>query len=185
MTLALVPAMLSIPLAESTLYGLSSRASAALSETSIAQIDGIGEVLHAFHRRQSLRYLTCIALLSLIAAPLIWLLAGAGAFTELGVRSRGALVLAFAISALGYLLLARAHLDLMPAVTLGRPDLAVPWLLGGLVVMLLVASVAFGVGFVQAGPISLIAGSSVGAVLASKARGRLFARVTRHIVGAM
>jgi hypothetical protein len=49
----------------------------------------------------------------------------------------------------------------------------------------LVASVAFGVGFAQAGPISLIAGSSVSAVLASRACSRLFARVTRHIVGAM
>jgi hypothetical protein len=95
------------------------------------------------------------------------------------------LVLAFAVSALGYLLLARAHFDLMPAITLGRPDLAVPCLLGGVAVMLLVASVAFAVGFVQAGPISLIAGSAASAVLASKAGGRLFARVTRHIVGAM
>jgi glycosyltransferase involved in cell wall biosynthesis len=185
MTLALVPAMLSIPLAESALYGLSSRASAALSGTSIAQIDDIGEALHAFHRRQSLRYLTCIAVLSLIAGALIWLLAGVGAFSALGVGSRGALVLAFAVSALGYLLLARAHFDLMPAITLGRPDLAVPCLLGGVAVMLLVASVAFAVGFVQAGPISLIAGSAASAVLASKAGGRLFARVTRHIVGAM
>jgi len=185
MTLALVPAMLSIPLAESGLYGLSSRVSAALSETSIAQIDDIGEGLHAFHRRQSLRYLSCIALLSLIAVPLIWLLADIGALTAFGAGSRGALVLAFAISALGYLLLARAHLDLMPAITLGRPDLAVPCLLGGVPVMLLVASVAFAVGFVQAGPISLLAGSSVSAVLASKACGRLFARVTRHILGAM
>jgi hypothetical protein len=185
MTLALVPAMLSIPLAESALHGLSSRASAALSETSIAQIDDIGEVLHAFHRRQSLRYLTCIALLSVIAIPLIWLLADAGALTELGASSRAALVLGFAVSALGYLLLARAHLDLMPAITLGRPDLAVPCLLGGVTVMLLVGSVAFGVGVVQAGPISLIAGGSVSAVLASKACSRLFARVTRHIVGAM
>jgi hypothetical protein len=185
MTLALVPAMLSLPLAERALYGLSSRVSTALSETSIAQIDDIGDVLHAFHRRRSLRYLTCIALLSLIAGSLIWLLADVGALTELGVRSRGALVLAFAISALGYLLLARAHLDLMPAITLGRADLAVPCLLGGVAVMALVASVAFAVGFVQAGPVSLIAGSSVSAVLASKACGRLFARVTRHIVGAM
>jgi len=185
MTLALVPAMLSIPLAESTLHGLSSRVSAALSETSIAQIDDIGEVLHAFHRRQSLRYSTCIALLSLIGVSLIWLLADVGAFTELGVGSRGALVLAFAISAFGYLLLARAHLDLMPAITLGRADLAVPCLFGGAAVMVLVASVAFGVGFVQAGPIALVAGSSVSAVLASNACGRLFARVTRHIVGAM
>ena len=185
MTLALVPAMLSIPLAESALYGLSSRVSAALSETSIAQIDDIGEGLNAFHRRQSLRYLTCIALLSLIAVSLIWLLADVGALTEFGADSRGALVLAFGISALGYLLLARAHLDLMPAITLGRPDLAVPCLLGGVAVMLLVAGVAFAIGFVQAGPISLIAGSSVSAVLASKACGRLFARVTRYIVGAM
>jgi hypothetical protein len=94
-------------------------------------------------------------------------------------------VLGFAVSALGYLLLARAHLDLMPAITLGRPDLAVPCLLGGVAVMLLVGSVALGVGVVQAGPISLIAGGSVSAVLASKACSRLFAGVTRHIVGAM
>jgi hypothetical protein len=73
----------------------------------------------------------------------------------------------------------------MPAITLGRADLAVPCLFGGAAVMVLVASVAFGVGFVQAGPIALVAGSSVSAVLASNACGRLFARVTRHIVGAM
>jgi glycosyltransferase involved in cell wall biosynthesis len=185
MTLALVPAMLSIPLAESALYGLSSRVSAALSGTSLARIDDIGEVLGAFHRRQSLRYVTCIAFLSLIAGSLIWLLAQAGALTDLGARSRGALMLAFAISALGYLLLARAHLDLMPAITLGRPDLAVPCLFGGVAVMVLVASIGFGVGFAQAGPISLIAGSSVSAVLATRACSRLFARVTRHIFGAM
>jgi glycosyltransferase involved in cell wall biosynthesis len=186
MTLALAPSILAIPIAVGGPYTLSQSVATVFSEASVPQTeDGVGELLYAFHRRQSRRYAIDLALLSLIALPLIWLLANAGALAGLGVASTGALLLAFAISALAYLLLALAQFDLMPAISYGRPDLAVRCSLAGAGAMLVAASVAFAVGFVEAGAVSLIAGSSVMALLAARASRRFFARFTHHLVGAM
>ena len=87
MTLALAPLMLSIPFAEKALHALFCRISDVLSETDFAEIDQSGGVLSVFHRLQSLRYVTLVALVSLTALPLVWLLAHVGALSALGADS--------------------------------------------------------------------------------------------------
>ena len=87
MTLALAPSILAIPIAEGALYGLSQSVATVFSEATVPQTKNrVGELLYVFHRRQSRRYAVRLALLSLIAVPLIWLLAGHGRAGRAGGR---------------------------------------------------------------------------------------------------
>jgi glycosyltransferase involved in cell wall biosynthesis len=186
MTLALAPSILAMPFAERAADALSVRTARVLSDTAIDEADSrIGGALYDSHRRQSVQYVALLALLSLVAGPLIWLTVRDGALARLGIGSTSALLLAYGLSALAYLFLARAQFDLMPAITLGRPGFAVRCALSGLGAMLVVGGVTFALGLAEAGPLTLLAGTSIWCLAAHRASERFFGRFTHHLVGAM
>jgi polysaccharide biosynthesis protein PelF len=186
MTLALVPLLLTIPAAEGAVRALWARVFAVLSELSIGESDGrLGQLLRAARRQRFAQYLALLAVLSLVAVPALWGLASAGTLSGLGVHSKGALMLGFAISLIGYLFVARAQLDLSPVVTFDRPDIALRCVLAGIAAAVVVAVITFALGFLQAGPVALVAGGAVFAGCADRASDRFFNEITLHYVGAM
>jgi hypothetical protein len=175
-----------MPFAERASDAMSERTSTVLSNTTIGEAeDSIGRVLYESHRRQLLQYVSLVGLISLVAGPLIWLLVKDGYLARLGVGSTSALLAAYGVSALAYLLLARAQLALMPAIALGRPDSVIRCALSGLGAMLVVGGVTFADGIAEAGPLTLLAGTCVWCLLAGRASERFFRRFTHYLVGAM
>jgi hypothetical protein len=186
MTLALVPLMLSVPLAENCLVAFSDKIAAVLSDTSLEIVDrGVSEPLRESHRRQSVRYVAGVALLSLVAVPLLWGLAHTSLIGGLGVHSRGPLMLAFVISLIAFVLLALAQFELMLPITMARADLALRCVVVAVGVTAIVAAITFSIGLTQAGPVALIVGTCTFAVLAVATSTRFIATAPQRLVGAM
>jgi hypothetical protein len=185
MTLALVPLMLSVPLAEGGLLTVLRRVASLLSDTNVSDIDDhLDRSVRDLHRDESTRYAVRLAVLSAVTVPLVWLLAQTGVFDGLGAHAKGALLLAFVISVIAYLILGWSQFELALTISWARPGLAVRCLVGAAVVAAIVAAITFGAGFEQAGPVSLIAGAAAAAVLAARTNGRFVERVARRLIDA-
>jgi polysaccharide biosynthesis protein PelF len=186
MTLALVPLMLSVPLAENCLVAFSEKIAGVLSDTSIAVVDrGVAEPLRESHRQQSLHYVGGLSLLSLVAVPVLWALAHTSLIGGLGVHSKGPLMLAFVISLIAFVLLALAQFELMLPITMAAPGLALRCVVVAVGVTAIVAAIAFAGGFTQAGPVSLIVGTCTFAAVAMRTSTRFIASAPLRLVGAM
>jgi hypothetical protein len=185
MTLALVPLMLSLHAADDALQAFWQKACHLLSVTPVEQGDSVCSALFQSHRTLRSRYLLRVVLIGLVCIPVLWLLARAHTFRDIGVGSTSVLVASFVVSLCAYIALARAQFDSMIALSLSRPLLALRSLAIGVAAMVVIAATIFLLHRDEVGPASLLVGALTFAVVANSSSGGFFRRLVFHYESAM
>jgi hypothetical protein len=186
LTLALLPLIMAVPVAEHALLMLSGKSGEMLSSTPADHLGWFGETLAAFHRGRLYFYLAHVFVLSLISAGLFALCVSYGWLDPLGIHLDSSIEGSFAISMGGYLLMGWGQFNCMFALALARPFLAVRSVLISVIVgvgatlILIIPGVRSGAALGV-----LVAESAAFAVASSIAVHRLFSKADFHYVTAI
>jgi glycosyltransferase involved in cell wall biosynthesis len=186
LTLALLPLIMAVPVAEHSLLLFWARSGDFLSSTPADRLGWFGEMLAGFHRRRLYFYLVHVAVLSLLSAGLFALCVRYGWLNPLGVHLNHNIEGSFAVSMGGYLLFGWGQFNCMFALALAKPFVAVRSVLIGVIVglastgVLILPSVRSGAALGV-----LVAASAAFAVASSIAVHRLYSKADFHYVTAM
>lgn len=185
MTLALLPLMVSLFVADDAVQRFWEAMCRTLSTTALGGSAGFATELHRWHSGHRLRFLVQVAIISAVCVPAAWLLADTSAFRAIGVSSRSLFVVAFVVSLLSYLLLASAQFDSVMILTLARPHVAVRSLAVGVLVAVMVAAATFPLDFPEVGLVAMFAGTAVFALSANRSARRFFRDLPFQFVRSM
>lgn len=173
MTLALVPLMVCVFVADDAVKGFWEAMCRTLSGRGPGESDAFCAELRQWHASRRVRYIALVAAISALCVPAAWLLAGTTALNEIGVGSRSLFVTAFVVSLVAYLLLASAQFDAATTLTLAHPQSAVRSFSAGMLVAVIVAAATFPLHYPEVGLVAMLAGTAT-AALAARSGGRRF-----------
>jgi hypothetical protein len=186
LTLALLPLIMAVPVAEHALLLFWGKSCEFLSSTSADQLGWFGEVLAVFHRRRLHLYLLHLVVLSLLSAGLFVVCMRYGWLDPIGIHLNHNVEGSLAVSMGGYLLMGWGQFNCMFALALAKPFLAVRSVLISVIVgigatlILIIPGVSSGTALGV-----LVAESAAFAVASSIAVHRLFSNADFHYVTAM